>query len=137
MDKIIHSVVSAAGAAVFTWIARYHDPFYSDGWFVNNLQWVLVAAVIALAAVIASLFTRGLVAVIVLAVIAAVGFGILYGQSNQNEPWPLVTWLLHLVIFALLVGIVAGLARLGYVWWRGLPPAAPPTSPAPTGGTGP
>jgi len=55
--------------------------------------------VVALAAAIASLFARGLIAVIVLAVIAAAAFGVLYGQSNQNEQWPLVTWLLHLVVF--------------------------------------
>ncbi|OLB78458.1 MAG: hypothetical protein AUI16_03640 [Alphaproteobacteria bacterium 13_2_20CM_2_64_7] len=99
MDKLIHWIVTAAGGAVLTWITRYHDPWYSDGWFLNNLQWLLVPAVVALAAAIASLFARGLIAVIVLAVIAAAAFGVLYGQSNQNEQWPLVTWLLHLVVF--------------------------------------
>jgi hypothetical protein len=143
LDKLIHWIVTAAGGAVLTWITRYHDPWYSDGWFLNNLQWLLVPAVVALAAAIASLFARGLIAVIVLAVIAAAAFGVLYGQSNQNEQWPLVTWLLHLVVFCAARRHRAGFARLGYVWWRGLsPPASPPSppsppSPAPAGGTGP
>ena len=85
--------------------------------------------IVVVAAVIMSLWTSGLVTLFLLTLVAASIFAWLYGRSDQSEPWPVITWILHLVIFAMIVGIVAGLARLVYVWWRGLPPAPAGTPP--------
>ena len=129
MEKIITSAAGGATTAVLAWIARYHDPLYSDGWFLNNPQWLYIPVIVAFAAVIMSLWTSGLVTLFLVTLVAAFIFAWLYGRSDQSEPWPVVTWILHLIIFAMIVGIVAGLARLLYVWWRGQPPA--PAGPPP------
>jgi hypothetical protein len=61
MEKIITWVVGGATTSVLAWIARYHDPLYSDGWFLNNPQWLYIPVIVAFAAVIMSLWTSGLV----------------------------------------------------------------------------
>ena len=129
MEKIITWVVGGATTSVLAWIARYHDPLYSDGWLLNNPQWLYIPVIVAFAAVIMSLWTSGLVTLFLVTLVAAFIFAWSYGRSDQSEPWPVVTWILHLIIFAMIVGIVAGLARLLYVWWRGQPPA--PAGPPP------
>ena len=129
MEKIITSAAGGATTAVLAWIARYHDPLYSDGWLLNNPQWLYIPVIVAFAAVIMSLWTSGLVTLFLVTLVAAFIFAWSYGRSDQSEPWPVVTWILHLIIFAMIVGIVAGLARLLYVWWRGQPPA--PAGPPP------
>ena len=129
MEKIITSAAGGATTAVLAWIARYHDPLYSDGWLLNNPQWLYIPVIVVVAAVIMSLWTSGLVTLFLVTLVAAFIFAWSYGRSDQSEPWPVVTWILHLIIFAMIVGIVAGLARLLYVWWRGQPPA--PAGPPP------
>ena len=129
MEKIITSAAGGATTAVLAWIARYHDPLYSDGWLLNNPQWLYIPVIVVVAAVIMSLWTSGLVTLFLVTFVAAFIFAWLYGRSDQSEPWPVVTWILHLIIFAMIVGIVAGLARLLYVWWRGQPPAPAGTPP--------
>ena len=129
MEKIITWAVGGATTSVLAWIARYHDPLYSDGWLLNNPQWLYIPVIVAFAAVIMSLWTSGLVTLFLVTLVAAFVFAWLYGRSDQLEPWPVVTWILHLIIFAMIVGIVAGLARLLYVWWRGQPPAPAGTPP--------
>lgn len=131
MEKIVNFAVGVATNAVLTWVARYHDPIYSDGWFLNNLQWLYLPLIVAIGALIISFRNGGLVALGALAFGGAVAFGWLYSHSDQSEPWPTITWILHLVIFALVAGILAGLARIGYVWWQGLPPPPPAPAPAP------
>lgn len=117
MDKIIHWVVGAIGSAILGWVAANHDPWYSDGWLYSHLGWLLPIAVLALASITISLWGWGLATLIALDLIAAFVFAELYQQSNQNDPWPLITWLLHMAVFAMTVGVLAGLARLAYVWW--------------------
>src|SRR6516165_9597895 len=111
MEKIITSAAGGATTAVLAWIARYHDPLYSDGWLLNNPQLLYIPVIVVVAAIIMSLWTSGLVTLFLLTLVAASIFAWLYGRSDQSEPWPVITWILHLVIFAMIVGIVAGLAR--------------------------
>ena len=99
MEKIITSAAGGATTAVLAWIARYHDPLYSDGWLLNNPQWLYIPVIVVVAAVIMSLWTSGLVTLFLLTLVAASIFAWLYGRSDQSEPWPVITWILHLVDF--------------------------------------
>jgi hypothetical protein len=129
MEKIVSWAAGGVTTAVLGWLAKSHDPFYSDGWFLNHPEWLPIPAIIALAAIAISLWNWGLVALVLLALAVAGIFGRLYGLADQSDQWPVITWTSHLIVLALAAGIIAGAARLFFVWWRGLPP--PPPAPAP------
>jgi hypothetical protein len=126
MEKVVSSVASTVTTAVLAWIVRSHDPFYSDGWFRENPEWLFIPAIIVVAATVLSLRTSGFWALVVLTLAVAGVFAWLYHRSDQSDPWPIITWVLHLIVASMFAGVVAGGARLVFVWWRDQPPPPPP-----------
>jgi hypothetical protein len=122
MEKVVSSIASTITTAALGLILRYRDPFYSDGWFLENQEWLFIPAIIVVAATVLSLRTPGFWALVVLTLAVAGVFAWLYHRSDQSDPWPIITWVLHLVVAAMFSGVVAGGARFVFVWWRGQPP---------------
>ena len=112
VGQILHWIMGGL-SSVAAWFILHHDPWYSDGWFLEHSGWVLLAAVVALVAIVACMSDKGLIAVSVLALIGAIGFGVLY----QRDLYLLFTWVLHLLVLALLVGVAAGSVRKIFGIW--------------------
>jgi len=111
LEKLVHWAIGGLATVLSSWVVTWHDPFYHGGWLADHLGWTLLPIVVAFIAVALCLSKIGFWVTFILAVLAATAFGILYrNEGYQHGAWPVVTWILHLVVLALLVGIVAGLA---------------------------
>ncbi len=59
-EKAIHWLIGVIGTSVAGYLARHHDPFYSEGWLLNHLAWIPLILVVALLAIISCLSLVGL-----------------------------------------------------------------------------
>jgi hypothetical protein len=84
----------------------FGDPFYHAGWILSYSQWLFFIFLICAISAIVCYSAIGLILVTIFAIGAAVAFGILYKKPDYLDP--LYTWLLHLILVALAVGIVGG-----------------------------
>ena len=114
-EKVIYWIVAAlgllfAGAIDFGII---ETPFYHGGWFIKYRAWLFIPIVVAIGSIVACRTTKGFAITSVIAIVAAVAFGLLYERRGyENDPWPFLPWVLHTIVLALLVGMLSYVAAL-------------------------
>mgnify|MGYP003581016426 CR=1 FL=1 len=85
-----------------------NDPLYHEGWIIANQEWVLTFLIVALIGVVICNTSLGFQIALGLTLALSVAFAIIYKKTEfQQGNWPFIGWLLHALVYSLLVGILA------------------------------
>jgi hypothetical protein len=109
-EKIVYWLISVVGLLTTSGVGAgfINDPFYHEGWIASYRGWVLVFVILSVIGIALCTVQIGFWITCGIALLCAVTFASIYEHADfQQNHWPFLAWLLHGIVFSLLIGILA------------------------------